>query len=182
MSIKLAKQCLFAVLLSASSMAMATIQEHTFSISGDNGETGTGSFTWDDAVVPDGSELAGFDMPAELLSISITISGGNVVGGSTSFVRGDCTQAVLQLTPNFINDINFWCDNGTNAIEGVETYSNILNSGSDGFSRLTFAPGTTAPAPPPAPATPVPTMSEWALITLAMLMAGIVFIRRKQLS
>lgn len=36
--------------------------------------------------------------------------------------------------------------------------------------------------PPPPPATPVPTLSEWALITLAMLLAGIVFIRRKQLS
>jgi len=36
--------------------------------------------------------------------------------------------------------------------------------------------------PPPAPATPVPTLSEWALITLAMLLAGIVFVRRKQLT
>ena len=48
------------------------------------------------------------------------------------------------------------------------------------------APGTWvgASAPPitPAPVASVPTMSEWALITLAMLLAGIVFVRRKQLS
>ena len=33
----------------------------------------------------------------------------------------------------------------------------------------------------PAPAAPVSTLSEWALITLAMLLAGVVFIRRRQL-
>jgi hypothetical protein len=34
----------------------------------------------------------------------------------------------------------------------------------------------------PALVTPVPTMSEWALFMLAMLIAGFVFVRRKQLS
>ena len=38
------------------------------------------------------------------------------------------------------------------------------------------------PPEPAPPAVPAPTMSQWALITLAMLLAGVVFIRRKQLS
>lgn len=159
-----------------SSLTMAAIQEHTFSISGNNGETGTGSFTWDDATVPNGSTLADFDYPSALLSVSITISGGNIVGGSTSFSRADCSEAVLQNTPNFAQDINFWCDNGSNTLEGVEVYTNDLNTGGNGaVSTLTFSPGSTR-----AYATAVPTMSAYglALTVLALFISAIWRLRR----
>lgn len=156
--------------------ASAAIQQHTFSVSGNNGETGSGSFTWDDSVVPNGSALATNDLslPAELLTISINISGGNTVGGSTTFTRADCTGAYLRNTPDFTTDINFWCDNGTNSLDGVWYYSNELNGG---VSNLTFAPGATAPVAP----TSVPTLSEWGMILLSSLLAlGTVLTLRRQ--
>jgi hypothetical protein len=153
-------------LLSAAT-ASAAIQQHTFSISGNNGETGSGSFTWDDSVVPNGSALANdgsMSIPAEVLTISINLSGGNTVGGSTTFTRADCTGAYLQNTPDFTSDINFWCDNGTNSLVGVDPYLNLLNGGP---STLTFAPGATAPVAP----TAVPTLSEWGMVLLSSLLA-----------
>lgn len=158
--------------------ASAAIQQHTFSISGNNGETGSGSFTWDDSVVPNGSALANdgsMSLPAEVLTISINISGGNTVGGSATFTRADCTGAYLQNTPNFTSDINFWCNNGTNILVGVDPYTNLLNGGP---SVLTFTPGATAPVTP----TSVPTLSEWGMILLSSLLAlGTIFtLRRKR--
>ena len=154
--------------------ASAAIQQHTFSISGNNGETGSGSFTWDDSVVPNGSALASdsLSLPAELLTISINISGGNTVGGSTTFTRADCTGAYLRNTPSFIQDINFWCDNGTNSLFGVEVYTNELNGGA---SVLTFTPGAVAP-------TSIPTLSEWGMIFLSSLLVlgAILTLRRKR--
>lgn len=155
--------------------ASAAIQQHTFSISGDNGETGSGTFTWDDSVVPNGSVLP---FP-QVLTISINISGGNTVGGSTTFTRADCTDAALAFTPDFTSgidpDINFWCDNGTNSLNGVWYYSNVLNGGP---STLTFAPGATAPVAP----TSIPTLSEWGMILLSSLLAlgTILTLRRKR--
>jgi len=165
-------------LLSAAT-ASAAIQQHTFSISGNNGETGSGTFTWDDSVVPNGSALANggsLSLPAEVLTISINISGGNTAGGSTTFTRADCTGAYLQNTPDFTLDINFWCNNGTNSLNGVEVYTNELNGG---VSILTLTPGTTAPVAV-AP-TSIPTLSEWGMILLSSLLAlGTIITLRRQ--
>jgi hypothetical protein len=164
-------------LLSAAT-ASAAIQQHTFSISGNNGETGSGTFTWDDSVVPNGSSLANdsSSLPAEVLTISINMSGGNTAGGSTTFTRAVCTGAYLHNTPDFTVDINFWCDNGTNSLYGVDPYTNDLNGG---VSTLTFTPGTTAPVAV-AP-TSIPTLSEWGVIILSSLLAlgTIVTLRRR---
>lgn len=145
-------------LLIGSVPASAAIRSYTFSISGSGGEHGTGSFTWDDSIVPDGSELADDQgsLPAELLTVSITISGGNIVGGTTTFNRSDCTGAYLYDTPNFLRDINFWCDNGTNQLYGVEVKENQLNGGQ---SILRFFSNSASNA--------IPTLSAWGLIGLS---------------
>jgi hypothetical protein len=171
--------CILAVgsLMSAAT-ASAAIQQHTFSISGSNGETGSGTFTWNDSVVPNGSALANdsASLPAELLTISISISGGNVIGGSTTFTLADCYGAYLQNTPDFTTDINFWCDNGPNRLVGFEPYLNELTSGP---TTLTFTPGTTAPVTV-AP-TSIPTLSEWGMILLSSLLAlGTILTLRRQ--
>lgn len=139
---------LLAIGLFSSSIALAAVQEHAFHITGNNGETGTGTFTWNDDVVPDGSDLnySASTISSNLLSISIEISGGNVVGGTTTFTKTDCVGAALTQTPDFIYDINFWCDNGFNSLVGVDPYTNNFNSGA---SVLTFSPGTTGLAIPP---------------------------------
>lgn len=155
---KLLKKAVVTLLLCTSPIAMAAIQQHTFSITGNNGETGTGSFTWDDAVVANGTQLAAnaVAVEPEILTISITISGGNIVGGSTTFNRPDCTGAVLQNTPDFLADINFWCDNGTNDLVGVAPFANSLNGGA---SNLAFTPGATSLAT----AVAVPALTAYGL-------------------
>jgi hypothetical protein len=164
--------CIFAAcsLLSAAT-ASAAVQQHSFTLSGSNGETGGGTFTWDDAVVPTGNYVA----LSDVISLSLTISGGNVVGGTSSFTKANCTDAALGNTPNFALDINFWCDNGSNSLFGVDPYTNDLN---EGASTLTFTPGTTAPVAP----TSIPTLSEWAMVILSSLLAlgAILTLRRKR--
>jgi len=158
--------------------ASAAVRQHTFSISGDNGETGTGSFTWDDAVVANGTALNTdtSSLSANLLTVNITVSGGNVVGGTASFTKATCQGAYLQDTPNFASDINFWCDNGTNSLFGVIFYTNALNQ-SGTTSTLTFTPGATVVVS----TQPVPTLSEWAMIFTASLMAlGTVVVMRRR--
>lgn len=142
MGIKAARKIVFALLLSASSMAMATLQQHNFLLSGNNGERGMGHFTWDDAVMPDGGNLSGVPMPAALLTLSITISGGNVVGGTTTFERSDCTYSILDSTPDFSIDMGFECNNGVNEISLFFVNSASLNKG---LSVIDFEPGTTSP-------------------------------------
>lgn len=148
--------------------ASAAIQQHTFSISGTGGETGSGSFTWDDSVVLNGNALPF----SEVLTISINISGGATVGGSTAFTRANCTDAILTNTPDFTTDINFWCDNGTNVLTAIDPYTNALNENS---AFLTFTPAPVAP-------TSVPTLSEWGMISLSSLLAlgTILTLRRKR--
>jgi hypothetical protein len=152
--------------LFASSLTMAEVQQHNFSISGDNGENGSGTFTWDDVTVPSGSVL---DFP-DILSISITVSGGNVIGGTTNFTKTDCTNGFAIDTPDFSSDINFWCDNRVNAIEGVEVYTNELNRGP---SILTFTPGTLPPA-----STAIPTISTNGLV---LTMLGLILVASRRL-
>jgi len=139
------KKALVSAAILVSTTASATIMEQTFTMTGDHGESGTGHFTWDNSVVPDGTPLndSSSSISPNVLSIDITISGGNIAGGTTHFTKADCSGAYLYVTPDFTNDINFWCDNGSNTLYGVEVYTNELNLG---VSTLTFAPGTTAPA------------------------------------
>ncbi len=158
-----------AALVLSSASALAAIQQHTFTITGDNGETGTGTFTWDDAVVADGNLLE----LADLLSVTINLSGGNVVGGTTSFTLADCSWAFLLDTPDFTNDINWACDNGSNTLLGVLSYTNSLNSGQ---STLTFTPGAMAEAPAAA-VEPVPVAPVW-LLGLTAAVAGLFGLRR----
>ncbi len=165
-----------AALLLSSTSSLAAIQEHTFSITGDNGESGSGTFTWDDAVVSDGSALSSdpFTLSADVLSVNITITGGNVVGGSTTFTRADCEGAHLERTPDFIEDINWWCDNGVNTIEGADRFESNLNFNGTP-SLLTFAPGTTAPVR----VSEVPTLPLWLLGVMAGVL-GLTGLRRVQ--
>ncbi|MFV0680153.1 IPTL-CTERM sorting domain-containing protein [Ottowia sp.] len=157
-----------ALLLTAlAGTASAAVLQHTFNISGDGGETGTGTFTWDDTVVPSGSalNLNSTSISANVLSISISISGGNAVGGSTQFTKADCTGAILDSAPDFTADINFWCNNGTNTLSGIAPSVNDFN----GVSQLTFTSGTTAPLAASA-AVPVPSMHPWGLGLMAGLL------------
>lgn len=161
-----------AALAACSALASAAIQQHTFSITGNGGETGSGSFTWDDAAISSGAlNTDSGTLDAKLLSINITISGGNVNGGTTSFTRANCTGAYLQDVPSFTSDINFWCDNGTNSLSGVDPFTNVMNG--EG-SILTFSPAV-------AMAQPVPTLSQWGMLMLTSLMAmgGLLTLRRR---
>lgn len=165
------QKIIFALLLSVSSIAMATVQQHTFGISGTNGETGSGTFTWDDAVVSDDSFL----LPTEVLSASIAISGGTVIGGSTSFVLGDCSGLILALTPDFASAISFVCDNGTNALTPVAS-SNTSNL-NGGTSVLTFTAGSTVPVT--AATASVPTLPTYGLV---LTMLGLLLVAARRLS
>ncbi len=169
------------LLASSAPIALAAIQQHTFSISGDNGETGTGMFTWDDQVVADGQPLSQDTQgTGDLLSVSITISGGNVVGGSTTFSLADCGGAWLEFTPDFMSDINFWCNNGTNSLSGIVSYTNILNDTvdqgagdqepqiGDNSSTLTFAPVSTSQLIQDA--RPIPIMGLYGLLGMSGLL------------
>jgi len=164
--------------LCASSLALATVQQHTFSVSGTSGETGAGTFTWDDTMHPDGSTLS----VGDLLSLEISISGGNVLGGSDSFSLPDCTAGVLSNTPDFAIQLNFGCANGSNTFFATPSppqppyISNLVAFA--GNSLLSWQPGSTSvvPNPPPQPETTptaVPTMATWHLAVLCSL-AGLI--------
>ncbi len=169
-----------AALLLSSTPSLAAIQEQTFSITGDNGESRSGTFTWDDTVVPDGSILNSdtLTLSANVLSVNITITGGNVVGGSTTFTRADCYGAYLELTPDFTTDINWWCTNGSNILRGRGPNENRLNMGQ---SILTFTPGTTATVTTATTVVEVPTSSGGLLAIMAGItgLLGLLRIKRK---
>jgi hypothetical protein len=168
---------IFALLLSVSPYALATVQQHTFSISGSNGETGSGSFTWDDATVPDGQVLSDGLIPAELLSLTISATGGFLFDGSLELDLSDCTGAFLGLTPAFLNDLTFFCDDDGFFLSGNGGFE--AGYGSDSVvTTLTFSPGaTTAPAPAP-PSAPIPTMSTYGLV---LTMLGLLFVASRRL-
>ncbi len=157
---KLTLKCISALsFLCLSIGAQAIVQQHNFTVSGSGG-TGSGFFTWDDAVIANGLDLP----TVNVLSFSLTLSGGVVVSSPTTFTLADCSDFFLQTTPDFLIDLNMNCDNGTNTITAIDfPYGAGLNSGA---TNITFAP----PPPPPIPA---PTLSEWTLILLALALAGI---------
>ncbi|MFK7977796.1 MAG: hypothetical protein AB8C02_16820 [Halioglobus sp.] len=164
MKIKIICALFFGTLLFNSSLALAVIQQHSFTLTGNNGETGNGQITWDDVVVPDGNVLNTVDV----ISVVISLTGGNVVGGSTSFTLADCTFASGTNTPDFAIDLNFECDDGTNDLFPNANYSTLLNGGP---STITFTPGATVPFV--ADASRIPTASGYAL---ALLIFGLMLI------
>ncbi len=178
----------FVCLLCVSTLAQAAIITHHVTITGDADESGSVVFTWDDTVVSNGNGIE----TGELLSLSITISGSNVVGGTTTFSLADCDNAFdggapdfyLQNTPKFNEDINFWCDNGVNSIFGVNYFTAALNnppvleptktqSNTSKYGSTTQkarAPGTIYFA---STVYNAPTLSQWTLILLALVLGGI---------
>lgn len=159
----------------------AAIQQHSFAITGDNGESGTGSFTWDDETVPVGSSVGstGVSGTGAILSLTMTISGGNVfadgfVPGSTiTFTLADCSLATADLSPDFQEQLNFDCESedGLNYIFPVGSSIANLN---ETATTLTFTPGTTSSANP---ATSVPTLPFYGLMALGSLL-GLLGLRK----
>jgi hypothetical protein len=163
--------------------AHAGVLTHTFSISGDNGETGSGTFVWNDDTVnsetPVSNSLSDI---GDVLSLSIEISGGNVIGGSTRFTQADCVGAFLLDSPDFTTDINFFCNNGINTLAGISENTNFLNDTADfgaglippvlgpASSTLTLSPGQTVPDQSNRAAT-VPVSPWWSLLGMALLIA-----------
>jgi hypothetical protein len=153
MPIRLVGLLILILTLAAPPLALATIQQHTFSITGSSGETGVGSFTWDDAVVPSGTFIGNMapPLPSELLSIDITITGGNTPFGTINFTRATCTLASLDSTPDFATGIQFVCGGGSiELLPGLSPFEAILQ-GPTGPITLTFSEGSTAPAITPDP-------------------------------
>lgn len=132
----------------------------TFTLTGNNGESGSGSFTWSDDPDPG----PGVDL-GELSALSITISGGNVVGGAVTFGIADCLFFAATPPPAFTANINFVCDNGVNdtALQGT----NIVNLNSGASAITASAPVTSSLAPKTVPSTPV-----WVLALLMALIMG----------
>jgi hypothetical protein len=161
-------------------LARAALVAHVFSITGSNGETGAGRFVYDDDLVSDGNPVANSLVDTgDIVSLSIQISGGNVVGGSTSFELSDCVGAFLENSPDFGIDINFWCNNGVNSLSGRSENLNFLNDAADfgaGLvepvlgplsSELAISAGSTRPVRTNA----IPASPLWSLLLLIAALA-----------
>lgn len=166
--------------------ASAGILTHTFAISGDNGETGSGTFTWDDTLVSSGSPVSNSLVNlGNIISLNIEISNGNIVGSSTVFTASDCVGAYLVDSPDFLTDINFFCNNGVNTLSGFDRNINYLNDTADfgagliapvlgpSSSTLTFSSGTTSPVASGS-TNSIPATPWWVLVGLSLLMTRLV--------
>lgn len=171
-----------AACVAGASSANAGLLTHSFSISGDNGETGSGNFVWDDDTVINGAPVsASLSNIGDLLSLNIELSGGNVIGGSTVFTEVDCVGAFLLDSPDFTTDINFFCNNGVNTLAGISENTNFLNDTADfgaglippvlgpSSSTLSLSPGQTLPVQTNRAAT-VPASPWWSLLGLGLFM------------
>jgi hypothetical protein len=155
---------LITLLLIATRNVLAVEMRHNFTLTGDGGETGSGYFTWDDAVALDGIELNIVD----IIESTITINGGATPGGTQTFVLADWTNSSLQNTPNFLIDINLVADNGAETLAGAFFY----NADASWGSVITFAPGATVPAVAPvAAARSIPSLNVPGLILISLLIA-----------
>lgn len=172
---------LFLHVLFFSGAARAEIQQHLFDISGDNGEVGSGYFTWDDQIVADGDPVAAsLANTGDVIELYIEISGGNVIGGggTTVFELSDCVGAFLENAPDFSTDINFVCNNTVNTLSGFSPNINYLNDTADAgagltppvlgpsSSTLTFTPFLTRPRINSV--NPVPAVPIWVLLFLVV--------------
>ena len=159
------------LLLTTLGSANAVERRHDFTLTGDGGETGSGFFTWDDAVILDGNNLPFLNV----LAGSVTVTGGATPGGTQTFALGDWTNAVLDVTPNFAADINILANNGAESLTPTFPYINNTSWG----STLTFAPGATVLANPPRA---VPLLDSPGLILISLLIAitGLWQVKRRQ--
>ena len=132
----------------ASASSLAAIQIHSFTVSGNNGETGSGFFTYDDQTVLNGDPVAdgGPSGTGDMLSLELTILGGNIVGGQTVFTLSDCSDAYARFAPDFVDELNFSCNNGSNDVFGFQPFTADLNCVGGCGDTVTFLPGTTYPA------------------------------------
>lgn len=158
----------------------AAIQQHTFTITGNNGETGGGTITWDDTINPAGTLLD----ETNIERFELSISGGNVIGGSDIFVvvpgtTNDCVIIVADATPDFSSSLAVDCGSANNIVDfnGAFTHTLRAISPSTALSTLTVTPGTTvtlpttptpSPAPMPVPALPIPLLGLLAVVTLGL--------------
>jgi hypothetical protein len=165
---------LFALLLIFSN-TFATELRHRFTITGLGGETGSGSFTWDDTVVANGNPLA----LGNLISGTLTVTGGAVPGGSQTFELADWTDVIFTNTPDFAVDLNIQANNGVATLFPQFAYTALAQDGVAWVTTLTFTPGATTIANP----TPVPLLDGPALIFVVLLIAltGAWQIKRRQL-
>ncbi|MCG7897974.1 MAG: hypothetical protein JAY99_12130 [Candidatus Thiodiazotropha lotti] len=153
---------LFALLLIISD-AFAIELRHRFTLTGSGGETGSGYFTWDDTVVADGNPLP----LGNLVSGSVTITGGATPGGSQTFLLADWTNVIFINTPNFAGDLNIAGNNGVATLTTLVPYTALASDGGAWTTTLTFTPGTTIMASPIA----VPLLDLPTLIFIVLVIA-----------
>jgi hypothetical protein len=153
--------------------ADAVEMRQNFTLTGNNGETGTGFFTWDDTVILNGNILP----LGNVMSGSITVTGGATPGGTQTYLLGDWTVALLNATPDFAVDLNFSANNGPTNLAIFNIYETDASWG----SRLTFTPGATVLANPPATPQAIPLLDLPGLIIISILVAitGLWHIRRR---
>ncbi|MCG8486596.1 MAG: hypothetical protein MI756_03925 [Chromatiales bacterium] len=151
---------LLALLLIVSD-AFALERRHSFTLTGTGGETGSGSFTWDDTVVTDGNPLP----LGSLISGSLTITGGATPGGTQTFLLADWTNVVFNNTPNFAGDLNIAANNGVATLTILIPYTALASDGGPWTTNVTFTPGATTIANP----IPVPLLDRPALIFIVLM-------------
>ncbi len=151
------------LMLFATRNVLAVEMRHNFTLTGNGGETGSGYFIWDNAVVLDGNELT---IP-NIIESTITITGGATPGGTQVFVLADWLNSSLLDTPNFATDINLIANNGAQTLIAAFNY----NANASWGSLITFVPGATVLAAGPVAAQPIPSLDIFGLIIIALLMA-----------
>jgi hypothetical protein len=145
------------------SNAFAAELRHRFTLTSIGGETGSGYFTWDDAVVANGNPLP----LGNIISGSLTITGGATPGGSQTFELADWTSVIFNNTPNFAGNLNIAANNGVSTLTMLIPYTAVASDGGAWTTNLTFTPGSTTIANP----TPVPLLDMPALIFIVLTIA-----------
>jgi hypothetical protein len=149
-----------AILLTAAMTTNAAIKQRFLQVTGTGGETGSGMFSWDDSVVPDGGTLT----ESDLVALSITISGG-AFATPQSYDLSDCFYLRARPTPTFETQLTFTCNNGEENFIAFGADSNQSILGNSGHV-LTWTIGQ----PPPPVVQPIPSLSVWASLLMVALM------------
>lgn len=165
---KLLPRFFITALLAASFTVHGAVQQRFLQVTGTNGETGFGTFSWDDSVVPDGQTLTENDV----IAISITISGG-AFAQPQSFNDAECSYLRAGPTPTFETQLLFTCNNGVENFIAFGSTNQAILGNYDGV--LTWSIGE---APTPI-AQPIPSLTAWASLLLAALMALFVTTRAR---
>ena len=168
-----------ATLLAAPAAFAQTYTIHR-SFTGPDGVTGTATLEMANSTQT-GPVSVGYhgNVPAELVSATLTFSNLGGIPTSTSFDRTQMSGFLLKRdSSGTITDVNFW------TLANADGYA--LN-GTTPFNTTIVKSGysvSVANAGPPAPAA-VPTMTEWAMIGFALALAGgaaLMIQRRRTLS